>query len=223
MKIYTKTGDGGTTSLFGGKRTEKTSIKIEAVGTVDELNSVIGVILTDEIFASLRGAKQRSNLEIAKRSLSRDSFASLRMTLEGPAMTDTRNKLLRIQNELFVIGSNLATPAGAKVKIPKISKSQITRLEKEIDSWGKDLPSLKNFILPGGSQTGAHLHHTRSITRRLERVVVTLSTNEPIDKNILTYLNRLSDWFFTLARYINKEEKIEEIPWKGRDLTKRWN
>ncbi len=204
MKIYTKTGDDGMTSLFGGKRTEKTNPRVEAVGTVDELNSLIGVVLTDEVFMSLRGVQRRSNL-----SYKRDRHAPL-------AMTDVRNKLLRIQNELFVIGSNLATPTGAKVKIPKISKSHITRLEKEIDSWHKDLPPLKNFILPGGGLTGAHLHHARSIARRLERITVALGKDEQVDKNILMYINRLSDWFFTAARYINKEEKIEEIPWKGR-------
>lgn len=200
MKIYTKTGDDGTTSLFGGKRTEKTNIKIEAVGTIDELNSVIGIIV-----AQLARHPEQSEG-------SRDSSVKP----QNDKNKTVTEKLIRIQSELFVIGSNLATPAGAKVKIPKISKSQITRLEKEIDSWGKDLPTLKNFILPGGSQTGAHLHHARSITRRLERVVVTLAKDESVDKNILRYINRLSDWFFTVARYINKEEKIEEILWRGR-------
>lgn len=180
VKIYTKTGDSGITSLFGGKRVDKDSVRIEAYGNVDELNSQIGVILS-----------LKSSLEVSK-------------------------KLQRIQKELFVLGSNLATPENVKIKIPKISKSYITRLEKEIDVWEEGLPKLKNFILPGGSKIGSQIHIARSVARRTERSTVALASQEEINQNIQVYLNRLSDWLFVLARYVNKLEKVSEIEWKGR-------
>src|SRR4030042_6465169 len=181
MKIYTKAGDTGTTSLFGGTRVEKNSARIKAYGEVDELNSLIGVILADfEGIGYLLGIKP------------------------------LRGGLLRIQSELFVLGADLATPLDAKVKVTRIRKSLITKLEKEIDNWSTSLPQLKNFILPGGSKIGSKLHLTRSVARRAERAVVDLSKQEKINKNALIYLNRLSDWFFVLARHINKLEKVPE-------------
>ncbi len=180
MKIYTKTGDGGTTSLFGGKRVDKNSVRIEAYGSVDELNSLIGTIITEK------------------------------------PIVDVLKKLIRIQGELFVLGTDLATPTDVKVKIPRVTKAFITRLEKEIDMWEESLPKLKNFILPGGSPTSAKLHLARTVARRAERSMVALSRQEKISPITLSYLNRLSDWLFVLARYINKEEKAKEIIWKGR-------
>lgn len=180
MKIYTKTGDRGTTSLFGGKRVDKDSVRIEAYGNVDELNSLIGTILADS----------------------------------PPG--DVLKKLLRIQNELFVLGSDLATPKEVKVKVVRVKKSFVDRLEKEIDNWEKQLPKLRNFILPGGSITGSKLHLARTVARRAERSIVNLSANEKINANGLTYINRLSDWLFVLARFVNKLDKAKEIPWRGR-------
>jgi cob(I)alamin adenosyltransferase len=180
VKIYTKTGDAGTTSLFGGKRVDKDSLRIEAYGNVDELNSQIGVILAN-----------------------------------NPPTVVVR-KLTRIQKELFVLGSNLATPRDVKIKIPKVTKSYIIRLEKEIDLWEKSLPKLKNFILPGGSKIASYSHLARSITRRTERSVVALASQEKINPNAQIYLNRLSDWLFVLARFVNKLENVKEIEWKGR-------
>lgn len=186
MKIYTKGGDRGTTSLFGGRRVEKDSLRIEAYGNVDELNSLIGVILVD-------------------------------FTEVGPL----KRKLLRIQTELFVLGSDLATPLDVRVKIPRVNKSFATRLEKEIDLWEKNLIPLKKFILPGGSKFGANLHLARTVARRTERAIATLTNQEKINKNTLMYINRLSDWLFTLARYVNKSENIAELQWQGRKIPRK--
>ncbi|MEK9146736.1 MAG: cob(I)yrinic acid a,c-diamide adenosyltransferase [Patescibacteria group bacterium] len=180
VRIYTKTGDRGTTSLFGGKRVDKNSLRIRAYGEVDELNSLIGVILSE-----------KPQDEIVK-------------------------KLLRIQGELFVLGADLATPKEVKIKIPRVTKNFVTRLEREIDVWSKALPQLKKFILPGGPRVGAKLHLARTVARRVERSIVDLSSQEQINNNAQIYINRLSDWLFTLARYVNKMEKVTEIPWKGR-------
>ena len=159
---------------------DKDSIRIQAYGVVDELNSFIGVILSEQI-----------DKKIA-------------------------DKLIRIQSELFVLGTDLASGLDIKVMIPRIKNSAITRLEKEIDIWEKDLPKLKNFILPGGSGLGAKLHFARTITRRAERSIAALSKNEKINKNAQIYINRLSDWFFVLARHINALDGVEEKIWKGR-------
>lgn len=207
IKIYTKTGDRGTTSLFGGERVEKNSLRIRAYGEIDELNSLIGVILADDFFLSLRRAQRRGNLKL------KDSHASLAMT----GMVS--KKLLRIQEELFVLGADLASPYAVKVKVPRIGKIYIKRLEKEIDNLSKQLSPLKKFILPGGSQVGSKLHCARTVARRAERSIVDLAKQEKINKNALIYTNRLSDWLFVLARYTNKSEGVFEISWKGRSKT----
>ncbi len=180
MKIYTKTGDQGKTSLFGGRRVDKNSTRIEAYGCVDELNSLIGTIVA-----------------------------------EKPA-ANVLKKLVRIQGELFVLGTDLATPGDVKVKIPRITKTFVTRLEKEIDLFDKDLPTLKNFILPGGGETGSKLHLARTVARRADRSIVTLAKTERISNHALSFINRLSDWLFVLARFVNFQENVKEIIWKGR-------
>ena len=180
MKIYTKTGDSGTTSLFAGGRVDKSSSRIEANGLADELNSFIGVVISED------------------------------------EKSKTRTKLLRIQRELFVLGSDLATPLDVKAKVPRIKKSYTTRLEREIDKWENDLPTLKNFILPGGSKIGAILHLARARCRCLERIVVSLDRSDSLNRQVLPYVNRLSDWFFVLARHTNLESDHEETLWRGR-------
>lgn len=182
MKIYTKTGDRGKTSLFGGERVDKNSARIRAYGDIDELNSQIGLVIAQK------------------------------------PPVDTSKKLQRIQNELFVLGTDLATPSEVKVKVkvPRVKKSFVTRLEKEIDIWQKKLPEIRNFILPGGSEVGARLHLARAVARRAERAIVDLSNVEKINRNALIYINRLSDWFFVLARYVNKLDNEAETIWKGR-------
>ena len=180
MKIYTKTGDGGSTSLFGGKRVDKNSARIEAYGCIDELNSLIGTIVANV----------------------------------PPA--DVLKKLVRIQGEIFVLGTDLATPADFKVKIPRVTKTFITRLEKEIDLWEKTLSKLKNFILPGGGKIGSSLHLARTIARRTERRIVELSCTEKLNQNSLIYINRLSDWLFVVTRYVNHKENVKEVIWNSR-------
>ncbi len=185
MKIYTKTGDKGTTALYGGTRVHKHHLRIEAYGTTDELNSYIGLLRDQNI--------------------------------------DTRSSdaLLKIQNELFTIGAMLATPPEKeklksgkdRLNIHKISISNISFLENEIDYMDKDLPQMTNFILPGGHQTVSFCHIARCVCRRAERLVVHLDENESIDVLILQYLNRLSDYLFVLARKLTLDNQAVEIPW----------
>jgi len=171
MKIYTKVGDGGKTHL-GQDEIKKTSAKISALGAIDELNSVLGIVVS-----------------------------------QNPP-NDINKVCFRIQTELFVLGGQLA---GGK---RKISKSFVTRLEREIDKWQKNLPKLTTFIIPGGSLIASYLHLARTVCRRAEIEVVRLSDEEKVDKNALAYLNRLSDWLFVLSRYTNKLEDAKENLWK---------
>jgi len=181
MKIYTKTGDKGETSLFGGKRVRKDDLRISAYGTVDELNAVLGIAVT----------------EVKDEELS--------------------SVLQSLQNELFVLGSDLATPADKGNKgfvIPRIEKENCVRLEMLIDRFDAKLQELKNFILPGGSKGSANLHLARTVCRRAEREVVSLSKNEEINSEIEVYLNRLSDLLFVLARYQNFISGTADINWQ---------
>ena len=180
MKIYTKGGDRGTTSLFGGKRVDKDNLRLDAYGNVDELNSLIGTILAED------------------------------------PLLDLPKKLERIQMELFVLGADLSSPVDIKIKVPRVKKTFISRLEREIDVWQKSLPELKKFILPQGGKVGAKLHLARAVCRRAERAIVALEKVEKININAQIYVNRLSDWFFVAARYANKLEKIKETVWQGR-------
>lgn len=179
MKIYTKTGDSGTTSLFGGMRVSKHSTRVKCVGYVDELNALLGVILAE-------------------------------------CPKNVAGLVLRIQGELFILGADLATPKSVKAKVPRVTNGLVKKLERDIDRIEKQLPKLKNFILPGGSGTGAKLHLARATARRAERAIVTLADEEKINRAILPYINRLSDWLFVAARYANKLEGQTEVIWKGR-------
>jgi len=177
MKIYTKTGDKGTTSLFGGKRVSKKDIQIEAYGTVDELNSFIGLLLA---------------------RLKNDRDISL---------------LKQVQSILFDIGSHLASDGTATEFLPQLREDSVLLLEKEMDKHNEQLPALKSFILPGGNETIALTHVCRTVCRRAERRVVSLSDEMTIDVAIIIYLNRLSDYFFVLARKVAMEDGIDEVKW----------
>lgn len=180
MKIYTKTGDQGETSLFGGNRVSKSSVRIEAYGTVDELNSFLGLAITE--------------------------------TKDEKLKPD----LLKIQNQLFIVGTDLATPESGKpanLKVDRTPESYINETESLIDEYNSHNDELKNFILPGGTKSSALLHVCRTISRRAERRVVALSQTEDVNKTIIVFLNRLSDLFFVLARYENKIAGIKDIDW----------
>lgn len=185
MKIYTKKGDKGQTSLFGGTPVGKDSLRLHAYGTTDELNSVAGMILTQTI----------SNT--------------------------TRKILLRIQEELFILGSDLATPLSKKTAIDRLQESHVVRLEKLIDKLEQDLPPLTSFILPGGSQPGATLHFARTVCRRAERYTAGLMKEDDINEHALIYLNRLSDLLFVMARYENGQTSHPETPWQPRKKENR--
>ena len=180
FKIYTKTGDKGETGLFGGARLPKHHIRIESYGTVDELNSHVGLL--------------RDLIEVA----------------------EIRELLKAIQDRLFAIGSNLASDPAKEMITPDIRPTDISLLESEMDRMDEVLPELKNFILPGGHPTVSHCHIARCVCRRAERLVVALNANEPVEESVLQYLNRLSDYFFLLARYMSHHLGAEEVVWKGR-------
>lgn len=181
MKIYTKTGDTGTTSLFGGKRILKSDLRIDTYGTVDELNSWIGVLRDQSV------NQNRSPI------------------------------LIEIQDRLFTIGSILATePGNTKVKIPALTETDITFLEKEIDAMDAILPPMKFFVLPGGHQAVSFGHVTRTVCRRAERLVIALNQTDPISELVIKYLNRLSDYLFVLCRMMAHELQATETPWKPR-------
>ncbi len=177
MKIYTKTGDKGQTSLFGGARIPKNHIRIESYGTVDELNSHLGLLI--------------SHLD----------------------NENTKALLLTIQHQLFNIGSCLAIDPESDIKLPSVSESDIKVLEDHMDLYNEELPKLTNFILPGGSVANAQCHVCRTVCRRAERNTIALNTSDAIDPIIIKYLNRLSDYFFVLSRYISFLNKSPEILW----------
>lgn len=184
--IYTKIGDKGTTMLASGKKVPKDSSRIEAYGTVDELNAVIGLL--------------RDNLESADAGPFRDLVAGL----------------LVIQNEMHDLGGELSTPAEALDvnKQQVVKQAEIERLENEIDAYNEKLAPLANFILPGGHNLVSLAHICRTVCRRTERCVVHLAGEETVRNEALIYLNRLSDWFFVVGRVIADRLQVNEILWK---------
>jgi cob(I)alamin adenosyltransferase len=180
MKIYTKTGDRGDTGLFGGPRVSKDAPRIEAYGTVDELNSVLGVV---------RSIHQQPDVDAL---------------------------LEQIQNELFSLGAQLATPNPAAHQTALIGPPQIAALEAAIDRYQAGLAPLAQFILPAGTPAAAQLHLARTVCRRAERRLVTLmhQSPEPIADDLVIYLNRLSDLLFVLAREVNRAAGTGDVPWR---------
>ncbi len=178
MKIYTKTGDKGETSLFGGRRVPKHHARVEAYGTIDELNAALGVAVS-------AGAREPIN-----------------------------QWLRAAQQDLFHLGSDLATPLDAKSDwVIRIKESQVSWLEDAIDRMTAQLEPLRNFILPGGTPVAAQLHVARTICRRAERQIVALQETSAINECAIIYINRLSDWLFTLARYENALARESEQKW----------
>jgi cob(I)alamin adenosyltransferase len=179
MKIYTKTGDKGSTSLFGGQRVLKSSLRINAYGTVDEANSLIGLA---------------------------------RSTLADSVIDET---LADIQNSLFDVGADLATPHDARQRkaLGLIDEDDVVRLERLIDGFDAELEPLRQFILPGGTPAAAALQAARATLRRGEREAVLLAQSEEVNPQVIAYLNRLSDLLFTLARTVNKRMGVSEARW----------
>ena len=182
MKIYTKTGDKGSTSLFGGERVKKDHIRLEAYGCIDELNCFVGLLVSD----------------------TQDK--------------DVKDFLVQIQNDLFNIGSHLACVEPAfKDKLPALPEKRIAKMEEQIDFHDTKLAPLKEFILPGGTSGSSLSQLCRSISRRTERQLVALDTESFVDPIVLQYVNRLSDYFFSLSRFLNHRAGEIEIKW-NKDL-----
>jgi cob(I)alamin adenosyltransferase len=172
-RIYTKAGDGGDTRLVGGQKVRKDSPRIEAYGTIDELSSCLG--------------------------LARTTLAAPGAPAGAAALAAV---LLRVQNELFNLGSDLATlPADRHPKQPLIEERHTKKLEEEIDGWNATLPELRSFVLPGGGMVAAYLHLARTVCRRAERLIVHLADAEPIGSAVIPYVNRLSDALFVMSRH----------------------
>lgn len=180
-KIYTKTGDKGETSLIGGKRVPKYHMRIEAYGTVDELNSFVGIIRDQDIDPHYK------------------------------------NILLNIQENLFIAESILAKDDQAQNNnLPCLREDDILQLETEIDKMNEELPELHNFILPGGHPIVSNAHVARCVCRRAERIIIALSETADVPEIIIRYINRLSDYFFVLARKIALDKGVPDVLWKAR-------
>lgn len=177
MKIYTKTGDDGTTGLIGNKRVKKSNPRIATYGMVDELNAALGIILSSKLGK------------------------------------DIRDLLTKIQNDLFVVGADLANP-NLDNKSNRITSEMVLYLEKEIDRLEEKLSPITFFILPGGDLIASQVHLARAICRRAEINVVNLSEIDKVNNECLVYMNRLSDLLFVVARTINKRKKISDVAWK---------
>ncbi len=181
MKLYTRTGDDGSSGLFGGDRVSKSHLRLVAYGTLDELNSIMGLL---RLWAT-------------------------------PACADEAT-LQQVQQDLFVLGAILATPASRE----KLLESRMSRptweladMEADIDRLSDLAPPMISFVLPGGTAASAHAHLARTVCRRAEREVVALTQGEPLNPLVLTYLNRLSDWLFALARAENVTAGVADIQW----------
>jgi len=185
MKVYTKTGDKGTTALFGGTRVPKDHIRIESYGTVDELNSYIGLIRDQEIDPRYKQILIRTQDRL---------FTAGAILATPPEKEVLKNGKLRLD-------------------IPKITEADILLLENEIDAMESELPPMTHFVLPGGHTTVSYCHIARCVCRRAERLSVALSHNEPIDDMVLKYLNRLSDYLFVLARKLSSDLQADEVKW----------
>lgn len=200
--LYTRTGDTGTTSLIGGQRAPKNSPRVEAYGTVDELNALIGLL-------------QANLTTLHPKQPSPEHLADAARTLAE----ETAETLLGINNTLFNIGAALATPDGTDLPTADTDRihlpQAIDRLENRIDLLDSQVPQLRSFILPGGNPTAALAHVTRTVCRRAERTILTaIDAGATVSPDILTYINRLSDYLFILARHINHTTSTPELPWR---------
>lgn len=189
MKVYTRTGDDGTTALFGGGRVPKDDPRVAAYGAVDEANSALGL-----------------------------ARAALAAEPEGSPLRALDADLQAVQSLLFDLGADLATPLDAKTRsyVTPVDAEDVARLERLIDAYSEELPELRSFVLPAGTPAAAALHLARAVVRRAERDTLTLSRREPVNPQALVALNRLSDLLFTLARVANVRAGVEEVRWTPR-------
>lgn len=187
-RIYTRGGDKGTTALVGGRRVEKDALRLETYGTIDEVNAAVGLART---FLEQRRADQ-------------------------PAVVARLDaELRRIQNLLFDLGSDLATPIDQRFEgQPLIEPAEVGRLEQLIDELNAELEPLESFVLPGGGPVNGFLHQARTVCRRAERAIYRLSKQEPIGEPVLPFVNRLSDTFFVLSRWVAKKLGEREYLWR---------
>ena len=188
MKIYTRTGDDGTTGLLDGNRIDKHADRLDAYGTVDELSATLGL-----------------------------AAAAIVVEAETEGPLRMKRRLLGVQHDLFTIGSHLALPGGVAPKnimMPPIEATLAEDLERDIDRANEQLSPLKAFILPGGSDVAARLHVARTVCRRAERCCTKLAADEPVPGEAVRYLNRLSDWLFTQARLANKLAGVSDVEWE---------
>jgi cob(I)alamin adenosyltransferase len=195
-RIYTKRGDAGETSLAGGQRVAKDSARIEAYGTVDELNAFTGLAVVS-----------------CEEMIARDPRIGLLLVI-----------LRRVQHELFNLGSILATlPEDVHPKQARITAAEVAQLEREIDGMNESLPSLRSFVLPGGTRLNAELHVTRTICRRAERLLIALARTENVPPETIQYLNRLSDAMFVWSRWVNNAVGAPEILWQPNEASSAQN
>lgn len=187
MKLYTRSGDDGTTGLFGGERVAKDHIRVSAYGTIDELNASLGIVVAG-------------------------------LTSDQPVERRMREILTVLQSRLFDIGADLATPSGSRheSKIQRIEPHCISEMESWIDEIESGNEPMQTFVLPGGTEAAARLHLARTICRRAERTMVTLGKTEEIGDAAIIYINRLSDLLFAMARRINREHGVADVPWQKR-------
>jgi cob(I)alamin adenosyltransferase len=186
-RIYTRFGDTGMTSLVGGTRISKASLRLETYGTVDELNSQMGLL--------------RTHVELSS----------------DPALRESAAALARVQDELFDLGSLIASePGPAHAGMPTLSPSQVERLEHEIDAWNGSLTALTSFVLPGGNLPNAQAHIVRTVCRRAERLLIHMHHEEPVELVLIQYLNRLSDWLFVYSRWTSLRLGSPEYLWNPR-------
>lgn len=181
MSIVTRTGDKGTTGLYGGKRIAKSSVRLHAYGTIDELNALIGVLITDVSDAAESHGSQ---------------------LLKG---------LTRIQHRLFRVGADLATPLSTDTKVPRVEATHVQELEDVIPPIEGSLSPLQSFILPGGTRASALLHHARTVCRRAERWIAALGQEEEINPQVLIYVNRLGDYLYLVAREANRMAGVDDV------------
>lgn len=195
MAIYTKKGDKGETGIFSGKKVSKNDLLIEVLGTIDEANSYLGLSTSFLEEKYLINEQTRSlKTEVSSRSKEWNSL---------------RDKITQVQKTLFKLGSIIAGAEGS------VSKTVVTKYEKEINEWTEAMPVLKNFIFPGGCSAAASIFVARTVVRRAERLIVKLNNQKELNPGILVYMNRLSDYLFTLARYINFRAGTRETIWSS--------